>query len=77
MPIKYICDVCGKETNHNYKNVRLNCRTNIRMTINITNVKITKPVEDKVDIGNEIICKTCLIKSIDDSYVDYSDTMRS
>jgi len=60
MPIVMFCGVCKKETRENYLNVHINGRNN-------AHVYITGKVHGDV---KEILCKDCLIKSIEGGYIE-------
>ena len=56
MPIKYICDMCGKETLINYVSERLKAKLGKGM------VEVIAGVDGVWNYG--VLCKECLIKII-------------
>jgi len=61
MPIVKKCGSCGNETELNWGMAHLNCKTNVKIQI-ISNV-----AQDK----DNVLCRDCLIRSINDSYVEH------
>ena len=60
MPIVMFCGVCKEETRYNYLVSHINGRNNAHIFVQGT------VNSDK----NEVLCKKCLLKSIEDGYIE-------
>jgi len=59
---EYVCAICGKLTDKDYGDVRINCRNNVHITISNADVMV-------MDKSGNRLCKDCLVEAVSDFYV--------